>query len=162
MVYRRGDNGWIENPADQSHQPYILGDATLISTGEDFGRYLQMLLNNGEYEGTRILAEESVQKMTKNQIGELSFREVFNGFPFGAGIDKFGLGFQIRTDTPHEKLTRSPGSYSWAGSYNTFLWVDPEQEIATVLLMHYLPFFDDTAQHLLAGFEERIYRFLQE
>jgi CubicO group peptidase (beta-lactamase class C family) len=65
MVYRRGDNGWIENPADQSHQPYILGDATLISTGEDFGRYLQMLLNNGEYEGTRILAEESVQKMTK-------------------------------------------------------------------------------------------------
>jgi len=37
----------------------------------------------------------------------------------------------------------SPGSYTWAGIYNTHFWVDPKWKIAAVLLIQVLPFYDD-------------------
>ncbi len=37
----------------------------------------------------------------------------------------------------------------------------PDTGIGAVLLMQYLPFYDDTAIDALQGFEERVYRQLQ-
>ena len=54
--------------------------------------------------------------------------------------------------------SRSPGSYSWAGLYNTHFWADPKQGIATVLLMQVLPFYDDACIGLLTDVEQTIYR----
>lgn len=151
------ENGvWVEQPLPEQHEPPIIGDAALMSTGGDYARFLRMLLNGGTLDGTRILSERSVELMTRNQIGELVVQELFNDFPVGAGRDKFGFGFQIASSVP-ESNSRAAGSYSWAGSNNTFFWVDPEREIAVVLLMQYLPFHDETVQIVYAGFEQRVY-----
>jgi len=132
----------------------------LISTSLDYARFLQMLLNGGSFEGTRILSEHSIELMTQNQIGELFVKELFNGFPLGSGRDKFGYGFKIASlDTVNPAL-RSQDSFSWAGSNTMFFWVDPKCGIAAVLLMHYLPFHDKAVLMVHDGFKRRIYESL--
>ena len=61
------------------------------------------------------------------------------------------------TGTPAEPGMRAPGSYSWAGIFNTEFWVDPDTGIGAVLLMQYLPFYDAAAISTLQGFERRVY-----
>jgi CubicO group peptidase (beta-lactamase class C family) len=52
---------------------------------------------------------------------------------------------------------RRPGSLSWAGIFNTEFWIDPASGVGAVLLMQYLPFYDDAAIATLTGFEQRVY-----
>jgi CubicO group peptidase (beta-lactamase class C family) len=80
-------------------------------------------------------------------------------FPVGAGRDGFGLGFQV-TGEHDDPAVRRPGSLSWAGIFNTEFWIDPATGIGAVLLMQYLPFYDEDAIATLAGFERLIYETL--
>jgi CubicO group peptidase (beta-lactamase class C family) len=52
---------------------------------------------------------------------------------------------------------RSSGSYGWTGIFNTYFWIDPRKEIAVVVLMQFLPAFDDAAVDILHGVERLVY-----
>jgi len=88
---------------------YYAGGAGLSSTTKDYAIFLQMLLNNGEYNGHRLLARHTVELMTTNQIGDL----------FISGANKFGLGFEVTTKAGQGKLGETEGSFSWGGFYGT-------------------------------------------
>ena len=162
------ENGVLrERPNPEKQQPFIVGDAGLLSTATDYVKFLQMLLNGGTFQGVRILGEDTVRLMTQNQIGELSVETqrgpnplLSSAFPLGAGRDNFGLGFQITVADGEEGDLRSPGSYSWSGLNNTHFWVDPEKEITAVILMQVLPFYDETCIAVYQGFEELVYKHL--
>ena len=77
-------------------------------------------------------------------------------FPQGAGVDNWGLGFQLAGEDGRNK--RSKGSMTWGGIYNTKFWIDEENGIAAVLLMQYLPFDDEAALSVLGQFEVAIYK----
>jgi len=141
------------------------GSGSLLSTAPDYVRFLQMLLNRGVLQGHRLLTEHSVRLMTQNQIGELSVEiqpaadtSKCRPFMLRAKQDKFGLGFQLAGPSAAKLPLRSPGSCSWAGLYNTYFWVDPQQELIAVLLMQILPFYDTACRDLCANFEKTIYR----
>jgi methyl acetate hydrolase len=140
----------------------VRGDGGLSSTAADYGAFVRMLLNRGDSPGGRLLSARTADMMTRDQIAPLALREmpvampsIALAFPTGVGHDTFGFGFQIaaRGTSP-----RSAGSYSWAGVYNTFFWVDPQRRIAVVLLMQVLPFFDDACKGVVSGFEDRLYK----
>ncbi len=98
---------------------YFSGGAGLSSTLYDYGIFLQMLLNGGEYAGKRILGRNTVRMMTMNQVGDL----VVNG-------DKFGLGFQIASETGSSANTPvSPGTFSWGGAFATSYLADPKEKM---------------------------------
>jgi methyl acetate hydrolase len=165
-LFRRVNGELIGEPWPESYEPFVAGDAGLLSTGDDYIRFLQLLLNMGQVGNTRLLTNQSVNELTMNQLGSIKVQkqpgaipEVSNSFPLGAGRDTFGLGFQLKED--EEDNTRSPGSYSWAGLFNTHFWADPQQGIAAVLLMQILPFYDDLCIQLLKDFEYRVYRNLR-
>lgn len=149
--------------------PPFYGDGGLYSTAQDYGRFIQMLLNGGHLETTKILSEKSVQEMEENNIGSI-FVELQPGadpslarpFPLGAGHDKFGLGFQIASGDPRYAEFRSAGSLSWAGIYNTEFWIDPVKHIGGVMMMQVLPFYDDGAIRTLRNFEKSVYQNLKE
>jgi CubicO group peptidase (beta-lactamase class C family) len=103
---------------------YYSGGAGLSSTIYDYGIFLQMLLNNGRYNGKRLLSRNSVRIMTMNQMGEVPYR----------GDDKFGLGFQIVTDKSSGRTPAQAGTYSWGGAFATSYWVDPKEKM--VLLFY--------------------------
>jgi CubicO group peptidase (beta-lactamase class C family) len=102
---------------------YYSGGAGLSSTIMDYGIFLQMLLNGGEYNGKRILGRNTVRMMTMNQIGDIPFRPE----------DKFGLGFQIISEK-NGNVPAQPGTFSWGGAFSTSYWVDPKEKM--VLLFY--------------------------
>lgn len=141
------------------------GDCCLYSTAQDYGRFMQILLNGGRLGPARILSENSVKMMGENNIGPLFVElqpstdpSLAKPFPLGAGHDKFGLGFLIASDTPQYAKFRSPGSLSWAGIHNTEFWIDPVQRIGGVMMMQVLPFYDDGAIRTLRDFEKLVYQ----
>ncbi len=107
---------------------YYSGGAGLSSTVKDYAIFLQMLLNNGEYNGIRLLSRRTVELMTTNQIGNLN-----------VGKDKFGLGFQITTANGQAKLGMSEGSFSWGGYFATTYWADPKEHLVCLLFMQQSP-----------------------
>ncbi|MBL7744025.1 MAG: serine hydrolase [Chitinophagaceae bacterium] len=97
---------------------YYSGGAGLSSTIYDYGVFLQMLLNGGEYNGKRVLSRNTVRMMTMNQVGDTVFR----------GDDKFGLGFQIVSEK-NGNVPAQAGTFSWGGAFATSYWVDPKEKI---------------------------------
>ncbi len=98
---------------------YYSGGAGLSSTIYDYAIFLQMLLNDGIYDGKRILGRNAVRIMTQNQIGDISIR----------GEDKFGLGFQLITEKSSGRTLANEGTYSWGGAFATSYWVDPKEKL---------------------------------
>lgn len=107
---------------------YFSGGAGLSSTTKDYATFLQMLLNDGEYNGKRLLSRRTVEIITANQIGELN-----------VGRNKFGLGFEITTAYGQAQLGISEGSFSWGGYFGTTYWADPEERLVCLLFVQQMP-----------------------
>jgi methyl acetate hydrolase len=144
--------------------PPFHGDGGLCSTADDYGKFLSMLLGGGRLGQVRILSARSVRLMGENQIGAIVVLQQpaadpvrTRPFPLGAGRDKFGLGFQITEASSEGSKSRGQGSLSWAGIYNTEFWIDPQRGIGGVLLMQFLPFYDEAALRTLKDFENAVY-----
>ena len=105
------------------------GGAGLVSTTQDYGTFLQMILNGGELNGTRILSRKSIELMTQNHLGDI---------PYGAGRG-FGLGFEIITDLGDYGKPGSQGAYGWGGAYHSTYWIDPKENIVFVYLTQLIP-----------------------
>jgi methyl acetate hydrolase len=145
--------------------PPFEGDGGLFSTARDYGLFMRMLLNGGRLGSARLLTEKSVRLMGENQIGAIFVEQqpaanplLTQPFPLGAGRDRFGFGFQIASKDDDNAKYRSSGSLSWAGLYNTEFWIDPRRQVAGVMLMQLLPFYDDGAIRTLRDFERLVYQ----
>lgn len=106
---------------------YLSGGSGLISNVEDYAKFMQMILNNGSFEGKQILKPESVKEMTTNQISDLN-----------VGKNKFGLGFEIATEEGLKNGAKV-GKLSWRGAFNTAFWIDPERKSIAVLMTQVYP-----------------------
>src|SRR5690606_7949945 len=167
-VFRMTDEGLVESPVQEQVRSAVSGDGGLFSTAEDYARFIQLILRSGHApDGTPLLQGESVRALTQHQLGDVrvSLQDeptplLARAFPLGAGRDGFALGFQVTGE--HTDLDqRAPGSLSWAGIFNTEFWIDPASGIGAVLLMQYLPFYDEQAVATLVGFEELVYQGLR-
>ena len=166
VTQHRRDNGkLVETPNPATITSPVAGDGGLSSTAADYIKFLQMFLNNGKAQGKTILTKASIEAMTRNQIGSVvvdtqpaALPNLTRPFPVApaAGRDKFGFGFELTASNKENTNLRSPGSYTWAGIYNTHFWVDPKREIAGVLMIQVLPFYDDSIMKLYQDFEETI------
>lgn len=107
---------------------YFAGGAGLSSTIKDYAIFLQMLLNNGEYNGKKLLSSRTVELITCNQIGDVNL-----------GANKFGLGFEITTERGQSRLGLSEGSFEWGGYFGTKYWADPEKKLVCLLFMQQSP-----------------------
>jgi CubicO group peptidase (beta-lactamase class C family) len=110
---------------------YYSGGAGLVSTANDYGRFLQMLLNHGELDGARLLRPETVDSMTRDQTG----------MPLSIGVhgQGFGYGFGVVTHSNGAKSDDSVGTFSWGGIYYTHFWVDPKRELIGILMTQTYP-----------------------
>lgn len=153
----------IPNPAEIPAT--VRGDGGLYSTAADYSRFIQMILNDGKLGSVRLLKEQTVRDMERNQTGDVKVRlqptaEPLRSrpYPLGAGEDVWGLGFQLAAPAKPVASMRRPGSMNWAGINNTFFWIDPQSEIGVIVLMQMLPFYDDAALQVLQGVERLVYQ----
>jgi CubicO group peptidase (beta-lactamase class C family) len=163
-VHRMTDSGLVEAPVAEEVRSAVSGDGGLYSTAPDYAKFIQLVLNGGRApDGTRVLEAESFREMGRDQLGNVRVELqdeplplLARAFPLGAGRDGFGLGFQVTGEHANDN-ERAPGSLSWAGIFNTEFWIDPANGVGGVLLMQYLPFYDQEAIDTLVGFEARVY-----
>jgi CubicO group peptidase (beta-lactamase class C family) len=167
-VHSRKDGKLTEAPNDPKQEAPVRGDGGLYSTAHDYGRFVRMLLNGGTLDGAKILSPKAVQMMSAMPAGGPVMQtqpdanpERTRPFPVGAGKDKFGLGFQVSASDPKYAKFRSPGSLAWGGINNTHFWIDPVKQVAGIVLMQVLPFYDDACVGVLRGIEEVVYRHLK-
>ncbi len=105
------------------------GGAGLLSTANDYARFLQSMLNGGQLDGKRILSRKSVELMTTDHLRGIAFRD-------GQG---FGLGFSIMKDVGAYGSPSTVGEYGWGGAYHSNHWVDPKEQMAVVYFTQLIP-----------------------
>jgi CubicO group peptidase (beta-lactamase class C family) len=136
-VYASGPNGKIVRaPNDAKGQGHYIdgprknfaGGAGLLSTAQDYARFLEALRNGGVLDGVRILSPRSVALMTTNQIHELHVKEDMG----------FGYGFEIVERFGAAGL-EAPGTFGWGGAYGTNYRVDPTSGLVVVLMIQLMP-----------------------
>ncbi len=163
-IHNMTEKGLVEAPVPDEVRSSVSGDHGLYSTAPDYAKFIQLFLNNGfAPDGTRLLEEETIRIMGENQLGDVRVSlqdeptpSIARVFPLGAGRDGFGVGFQVTGPHKDPKI-RLPGSMSWAGLFNTQFWIDRKAGLGAVLLMQYLPFYDEDAIATLVGFEQMVY-----
>lgn len=167
-VHSRKGGKLTEAPNDPKQESPVRGDGGLYSTAQDYARFVRMLLNGGTLDGAKILSPKAVQMMSAMpadgpvmQTQPDANPDRTRPFPIGAGKDKFGLGFQVSAADPQYAAFRSPGSLAWGGINNTHFWIDPKRQIAGIVLMQVLPFYDEASVGLLRGVEGQVYRHLK-
>ena len=124
------------------------GGGGLYSTMQDYARFMQMLLRNGEYDGNQVLRSDTVRVMCQNQIGDIdvvglktAMPHLSNDVNFLPGMkQKWGFSFLI--NTIQSPQGRSAGSISWAGLCNCYFWVDQRKNISGAIMTQIFPFFD--------------------
>lgn len=113
------------------------GGGGLVSTASDYMRFCQMLLGKGEWEGVRIISEESIREMTTNQLP----KDVFAYGYFG-----FGLGFQIQLYDWGNK--GHIGEYGWDGAASTHFWISPKDDLIVILLSQKQPYSNQLKEQI--------------
>jgi CubicO group peptidase (beta-lactamase class C family) len=94
-----------------------------------------MLLNGGQLAGNRLLSPTTVVFMTSDHLGSMKIVQR-GGVGTGYG---FGLGFAVRTDPGIAGVSGPVGEYRWGGAAGTAFWVDPKDEMISVLMTQGAP-----------------------
>jgi CubicO group peptidase (beta-lactamase class C family) len=136
--YGPGDGGGfqvIDHPATSrfalpSKRPS--GGGRLVSTMGDYFRFAQMMLNRGELDGVRILGRKTIELMTANHLPA-------GVHPWDDPSVGFGLGVSVLLDLGKSKTLGSVGNYGWSGAASTYFWVDPKEELVSILMVQLMP-----------------------
>lgn len=119
----------VSTPAEWASPPALpSGAGGLLSTIDDFLAFARLLLNNGAYDGRRLLSEESVKLMTTNH---LTPEQIAGGGPLLGGR---GWGFGMGVATEPDAEWPVPGRYGWSGGYGTTWFNDPHRGIVAVAM----------------------------
>src|ERR1700722_1951124 len=114
-------------------QRWESGGAGMVGTIGDYARFLQMLLDGGSVDGRQYLKPETIALMASDHIGPET-KIARDEFYFPGEASGFGLGFGGRTEVPAN--TAWPlGEYRWDGVGGTFFFVDPKDDMFTLLMM---------------------------
>jgi methyl acetate hydrolase len=153
----------VDIPAPENPE-FEMGGGGLHGTMSDYGRFIRMILNDGELDGSRILKAETVQMMCQNHIGNLRVKELASVAPqfsnnaefFPGSPKSWGLTFQI--NEANEDTGRPAGTLMWAGLANSFYWIDRKNGIGGAYLSQILPFADEKSLDLFYEIERATYQ----
>lgn len=107
------------------------GDA--VSTTMDFARFAQMLLNDGQLDGKRLLGSRTVAYISSDHLGALGNRSD-SGYTPGVGYGG-GFGFYARVDAGRSPFLGSVGEFYKGGYAGTCFWIDPKEDLIAVYMM---------------------------
>ncbi|MFB9267262.1 serine hydrolase domain-containing protein [Bradyrhizobium erythrophlei] len=134
-------HGGIDSP---ERDELDLGSGGASSTAKDLAIFLQMLLNQGSYDGQQILSAASVAAMTRHQVdrripwifpwinpatGERVDVKILAG-GYGYGLAIFGEGDRFRMNGSILSLE----AFGHIGNGGSCLWADPAHEVVGVYL----------------------------
>jgi CubicO group peptidase (beta-lactamase class C family) len=149
--YGNGDDGRATPFADThdflSPPKLESGNGGLVSTTADYMRFSRMLLGRGALDGVQIVGPKSVELMRTNMLPgnqdsvELATRGAYDNWLFE------GVGHSIccgtTTSIARRRMPCSAGDIFWGGAANSYVLVDPSEDLAIVFMAQRMaaPFF---------------------
>jgi|KBSSwiStaDraftv2_1062776.scaffolds.fasta_scaffold00540_28 CubicO group peptidase (beta-lactamase class C family) len=127
---------------------FFSGGGGLFTTAEDYFQFAQMLLNEGQLNGKRLLSPRTVELMRSVHIPD-----TLQGRQRGEG---FGLSVRVISNSALRNTFLSDGSFGWSGAYGTHFWVDPSKKIVGILMTQ------TSAQGINADFENAVMQAIVE
>ena len=108
---------------DVNNRAYFGGEG-LVSTMRDYSKFCQMLLNNGELNGNKIIDRSSIDLIVEKHSD-------LESDPFLNINEGFHLGFSVfvLNDPEKDGTNSSEGIYGWSGYHNTHFWIDNEKNL---------------------------------
>ncbi|MEE2755515.1 MAG: serine hydrolase domain-containing protein [Myxococcota bacterium] len=129
MLYVRQKNGTLA-PAEPgltngflARPKMAMGGGGLVSTVDDYLKFLQMLLNGGQLNGIRLLSPRTVDFMFTDHLSPKLSVSPGYGMGFGFAI--------LRKISGHRRLG-TVGEAGWSGIANTFFWIDRSSNTAFI------------------------------
>jgi len=135
-------------PVPVTEPRFCQGGAGLVSTADDYLRFVRMLLSGGEVDGVRVLSEESVRLMRTDQLTPEQKQVPFLGMPYWVGRG-FGLNLSVVTDPARFSQLfgpGGPGTFNWPGAYGTWWQADPSNDLILIYLIQNYPNFTAAAE----------------
>jgi CubicO group peptidase (beta-lactamase class C family) len=105
---------------------YFSGGGGLYSTAEDYLQFALMLLNDGQWNGRRLLSPRAVELMRSVFVPD-----TLPGRPRG---EPFGLSMRVVTDPAARNSFLTAGSFGWSGAFGTHFWVDPKEKLVAIAM----------------------------
>jgi len=108
-----------------------LGAEGLLTTTSDFMNFCKMLVNNGIYNGKKIISPESIKTMTKkySEGYPKEDRSYQNQLGYYMGLSVYVL------EDPSIMNQKAPkGIYGWSGLQYTEFWIDPKNSMFVIFM----------------------------
>ena len=131
----------IDHPSSSKYTKKVTlfsGGGGLVSSTSDYLKFCQMLLNGGQFNGTRFLSPKTIELMTTDHTV---------GIPYARGPvvlpakgNGFGLGFSMVNDLAASGIVGSKGIYGWGGAAGTVFRIDPEEELIYIMMIQVMPY----------------------
>ena len=127
----------VREATDASNDPRfltgIVPSGNIIGTANEASRFFQLLLSEGELDGTRVFDARTVRRAVREQ----SYLEVdsFLGMPV-----RYAMGFMLGGDLFSPYGAHTPRAFGHIGFTNVVAWADPERELAVGLMTSGKPF----------------------
>jgi CubicO group peptidase (beta-lactamase class C family) len=116
------------------------GGGGLVSSMNDYIRFIEMIRGLGKLDGVRVLGRKTVAFMMRNHLpGDMASmgQKTFSEMPM-TGIG-FGLGGAVLLDPVKAQILGSEGEFTWGGVASTAFWIDPVEEISVVFMTQLIP-----------------------
>lgn len=116
----------------------LSGGGGLVSTTLDYLTFIRALINDGEWQGTRLLESATLKQMRTNQLAP----GVGVAFPMWAMPGTvFGLGFAVREQAMADDSPHAKGEYFWGGMAGTHTWMSPDANLNGLCFTQRMPGF---------------------
>jgi CubicO group peptidase (beta-lactamase class C family) len=119
----------VQNSEYSRPPAFESGAGGLVSTVDDYYAFCRMMLNKGVWGRERLLAQASIEVMTRDQLTpeQRKGAEIFFGSHSSWG---FGMGVDIQGEKPW----MVPGRFGWDGGFGTSAYSDPKNGFIGILL----------------------------
>ena len=130
-LYQAGSDGlrMVDGPDGLWSRPptFPSGAGGLVSTVDDWLAFARMLLRGGTLDETRVLASDSVSRMTTDHLtaDQRAQSSLF--------LEGQGWGYGGAVDVDRDDPWTNPGRYGWVGGTGTTAYLDPTRETVSIL-----------------------------
>lgn len=115
---------------------YESGGAGIISTLDDYAKFLKMLTMGGrDASGREYLKRETIELMRTPAFDDEWQKKFCAAIPWSAG-HKYGLGVYVLTDPEAAGSTAHSGIFGWDGAAGAFASIDPDEQITMFYIQH--------------------------
>jgi CubicO group peptidase (beta-lactamase class C family) len=109
----------------------------LVSSTEDFLRFSQLFLDNGQVSGQQLISPQAVRMMAENAVPDALMPIGASGYWAGSGWSLGG--FAVALDPRAYNHTVVQHEYWWDGSAGTRFWIDPHNNMISIVMAQVSP-----------------------